>query len=251
MLGVWTVPGGNRRKSIEQQRHAALNWGCKVKMGHPSQLEAWQAIHSNITAKLKYPLPACSYTEEECKSILYPALKAALPRTGLSSNLVTEVRDGPLELGGAGILSLYHRQGTACTTMVIEQIFKQTSTGKIPLTYKEDLVLVAGLYGSLCKMDFNKIAKYIPRHSLIYNMLQYNFLHNIKKYTLHGHIDPQRIGDAVLMGMATQFYQDQSTLKAIQRVRMAFDVIHLSDVCSIYGKSLGKRFSDISMRNQQ
>ena len=123
MLGVWIAPDGNRLKSIEQQRNAALDWGCKVKMGHPSQLEAWQAIHSNITAKLKYPLPACSYTEEECKSILYPALKAALPKAGLASNLVTEVRDGPLEFGGAGVLSLYHQQGTACTIMVVEQIF--------------------------------------------------------------------------------------------------------------------------------
>ena len=81
MLGVWIVPGGNRRKSIEQQRHTALNWGCKVKMGHPSQLEAWQAIHSNITANLKYPLPAYSYTEDKFISILYPALKATLPKT--------------------------------------------------------------------------------------------------------------------------------------------------------------------------
>ena len=73
-------------------------------------------------------------------------------------------------------------------------------------------------------------------------MLQYNSLHNIKISTLHGHIDPQRNGDAALMAMASKFYQDQSTLRAIQRVRMAFGVTHLSDVCSVDGKSLDKHF---------
>ena len=139
-------------------------------------------------------------------------------------------------------MSLYHQQGTACTTMVVEQIYKQTSTGKMILTCIEDLVLEVGLYGSLWKMDFDNIAKCIHHHSLIYNMLQYNFHHNIKISTLHGHIDPQRIGDDVLMGMVFQFYQDQSTLKAIQRVRMIFDVTYLSDVCSVDDKFLDKHF---------
>ena len=91
-------------------------------------------------------------------------------------------------------------------------------------------------------MNFDKIAKYISQHSLIYNMLQYNFFHNIQISPQHGQIDPQRNSDASLMSLASQFYSDQSTLKAIQRVQVAFGVIHLSDVCSVHGKVLDKRF---------
>ena len=65
MLGVWVAPNGNKETIIEQQRNATIQWGAKIKAGHPSQMEAWQALHSNITAKLKYPLPACSFTGEE------------------------------------------------------------------------------------------------------------------------------------------------------------------------------------------
>ena len=88
ILGVWVAPDGNRSKVVQHQRNTAIDWGSKIKMGHPSQLEAWQALHSTITAKLKYRLPACSFTESECKSILYPAIKTALPKAGLASNLV-------------------------------------------------------------------------------------------------------------------------------------------------------------------
>ena len=44
------------------------------------------------------------------------------------------------------------------------------------------------------------------------------------------------------MSMAHHFYQDPSTLKSIQRVRMAFGVTHLSNVCSVDGTNLDKRF---------
>ena len=143
---------------------------------------------------------------------------------------MTEIRDGPLEFGGTGVLSLYHQQGTACTTMVVDQVFKQTSTGKILSTCIEDLTLEAGVYGSLWNMPFDQVDKYIQHHSLIYNMLQYNAANNIKLSTSHGQLDPQRNGDTALMSMARHRYKDTQTLKAIQRARMAFGVVHLSDV---------------------
>ena len=39
----------------------------------------------------------------------------------------------------------------------------------------EDVVLESGLYGSLWKMKFTNISKYIQKYSLIYSMLEYNY----------------------------------------------------------------------------
>ena len=242
MLGVWVAPNGNKDKLITNQRDAAITWGAKVKVGHPSQMEAWQALHSTITAKLKYPLPACSLTEAECKSIMYPTIKAALPKAGIASNMVCAVRDAPFAYGGAGVLSLYHQQGTARTTMIVEQLFKMTPTGKQLLTCIEDLVLEAGLYGPLWEMPFKEISKYVDKHSLIYDTLQYQHENNIAISAPHGTISPQRDGDSALMDLALTKYNDCATLRAIQRVRMAFGVIHLSDICSVNGSTLNMHF---------
>ena len=81
MLGVWITPNGDKTKTILQLKVAALDWAGKMRTGHSSAEEAWTALHTNIGAKLKYPLPACTLTETECKSIMFPAIRAALPKT--------------------------------------------------------------------------------------------------------------------------------------------------------------------------
>ena len=129
MLGILVAPDGNTSALVDHLRTEASLWGAKVLSGHPSRLEAWQALHSNITAKLRYPLPACSLSEHECKSILYPAIKAALPKAGIASNLVSNIRDAPLNIGGVGVVSLYHHQGTIRTSMLVEQVFKKQPPG--------------------------------------------------------------------------------------------------------------------------
>ena len=131
MLGVRIAPDVNTNKLVEHLRAEVFLWGAKVSSGHPSPLEAWQALHSNISAKLKYLLPASSLSQQQCKSIFYPAIKAALPRAGIASNLVEAVRDGPVSCGGAGIVSLYHYQGTVRTALLVDQTFKRTTTGNL------------------------------------------------------------------------------------------------------------------------
>ena len=116
---------------------------------HPSKKEAWTALHSNITAKLKYPLSACTLSEVECRSIMWPAIKAALPKSGITSNIASNIRDGPSSSGGGRVLSVFHSQGTSRTDLIVEQVPRGTSTGNFLMTCIEDLVLETGLYGPL------------------------------------------------------------------------------------------------------
>ena len=64
-----------------------------MRTGHSTIVEAWITLLTNISAKLKYPLPACTLTEAECKSIMCPALKASPPKAGIASYISTECRD--------------------------------------------------------------------------------------------------------------------------------------------------------------
>ena len=73
---------------------AGVKWG-EVRRGNSSREEAWTALHSNISAKLKYPFPACTLSERELKIIMHPAVKADLPKSCITSIICIEVRDGP------------------------------------------------------------------------------------------------------------------------------------------------------------
>ena len=89
-------------------------------MGHLTAEEAWTALHTNIGAKLKYPLSGCTLTEEECRSIMFPAIRAGLPRVGIASNISSAFRYEPVDSLGAGILLLYHFSGTSRNTILMD-----------------------------------------------------------------------------------------------------------------------------------
>ena len=60
---------------------------------------------------MKYPLPALTLNEEECKHIMQPILKFGLTKPGISSNLHSAVRYGPRYLGSIGLFDPFFIQG--------------------------------------------------------------------------------------------------------------------------------------------
>ena len=245
MLGIYISPDGNKEALITDLKTEAIKWGTKLRTGNSTRFEAWTALHTNISAKLKYPLPACTLNEEECKSIMWPTLKAALPKSGISYMISTEYRDGPRDYGGAGCLSLFHCQGSTRTALFIELTHRQTPAGFFLLLCLEDMVLDAGLYGSIWLMEFEKVSKYLQTHSLLYHMWEYNVNHKIDISVSHKELQPNRDGDIPLMTLAQQLYSTTSELRSIQRVRMKLGVIHLSDVTSADGKKMNPDFYSI------
>lgn len=154
MVGVWLAPNGNRKKIISVLKAIAVKWVGSVRRGNSSRKEAWTNLHTNISAKLKYPLPACALIEQEYKSIMHPTIRAVLPKSGVAASMVTEVRDGPSQSGGASVISLYHYMGTSRIVLLVEYSFRRTHLGKIIRVCIEDIVLDAGLYGLLWNIPF-------------------------------------------------------------------------------------------------
>ena len=131
MLGIWLAPNGNPSKCVSVLEQKAIDWGLKVRLGDPSPVEAWTAIHTNVSVRIKYLLPACTPSEKECQSIMYPALKAVLPKSGITVNVEGAMRDGPSGPLGGDILSLFHYMGTSRNSCLIEQMEHDTPLGKI------------------------------------------------------------------------------------------------------------------------
>ena len=250
MLGVWIAPSGNQSKLIQELQQKAMEWGARVRLGNPSQEEAWHALHCTISAKLKYALPSCTLSKKECASILFPAIKAALPRSGICSRIPTAVRECPIENGGLGVLSLYHWQGTSRTSMLVEQLHRQSACGMLLLQCVEDMTLETGLYGLLWNMPFDLISKYISNHSLIYHILEYNSENNISISIQHKEITAQRKYDKPIMVLASSLFTKVSELRSIQRVRMKIGVTHLSDICTAQGTRLDSSISSTNVERR-
>jgi hypothetical protein len=84
MLGIYMAPSLNLTKMVEELRKKAVDWASRIRLGRASPQVAWTALHTTISAKLKYALPACTFNEAECNKIMAPAIMAGLPRAGIS-----------------------------------------------------------------------------------------------------------------------------------------------------------------------
>jgi hypothetical protein len=126
MLGIWMAPNGSKTKMIQEMRTSAMEWGAKIRKGRLPKEEAWQALHSNIAAKLKYLLAACTFTEKECTSIMASAIRAALPKSGILHTMTKSVRDTPITSGGLGVPNLYKLIGTLQTALIVNQCWQKT-----------------------------------------------------------------------------------------------------------------------------
>ena len=125
MLGVWIAPNGDMKTILKELKQSVVEWGENFRSGNSSKQEAWQVLHSNISSKLKYPLPVCTLTDKDCKLIMYPAIKAALPISGFTANMATGIRDVPMSNGGAVFLYLFNYQVNSLTAMIIEQVTRK------------------------------------------------------------------------------------------------------------------------------
>ena len=228
MLGVWMAPNGNTSKVVSELKASAVKWGGRIIQGNSSRQEAMTALQSNISARLKYPLPACTLTKKECKSIMYPALKSALPKSGIAACIAGKVRDGPSKSGGAGALSLYHYMGTSRTALLAEQIYRNTPLGFEMKACVEDLVVDTGRYGLLWNMHFPTISKYIDKHSWVYSVIKYNYNYDIKLNINHTELKGSRMNDGSIMAEASKCYENTTKLKAINRVRQGHKLQSLS-----------------------
>ena len=163
--------------------------------------------HSNFFSKLKYPLPACTLTELECKSIMYLVIKASLPKSGVLSNISTSMRNGLMWSIGSGVLSSFNYQNTDRTAMVVEQVSMKTPTSMFILQCVKDLVLEAGLYGLLWNIPFGHFSKYTSTYSLILDTFQYKHANQIHMSVSYGELESQHRGDRSLMSIIKTYLE--------------------------------------------
>ncbi len=81
-------PSGSKAKIVKVLKTHAVEWAGKIHMARMSQEEAWTALTMNISAKIRYPLPCCTLSQDDCQSIMFPAIiRTALRKSKVASNL--------------------------------------------------------------------------------------------------------------------------------------------------------------------
>ncbi len=77
------APGRNNAKQVDYMKSKTSTWGAYIQAGNLTQLQAYITTSSTIWKTIEYPLLALDLTQDEVKSVTWPALKPALKKMGL------------------------------------------------------------------------------------------------------------------------------------------------------------------------
>jgi hypothetical protein len=145
-LGVRLAPDGNNRAEHEHLRSISEQWADYICTGFLPRPLVWTALMTTIFPKLRYPLPATTFSRKECKSILSPLLQAALPAAGICRNFPRVLVHAPVKFQGLGVPDLYTEQGIAHLFQCLQHAHQQSSiTGQLFRASFEQLQLELGL----------------------------------------------------------------------------------------------------------
>ena len=156
-LGVRLAPDGNNKEEYTYLRTQAQNWQEQLRTGHLPRHLAWQALQSSLLPKLKYPLPATTFSRQACNKILSPALLASLPASGIMRTFPRTLVHAPTAARGLNIPDLYTEQGLSHIEMLLMYGHREEHiTGKLLRGSIQQAKLELGLPGPLFRQDYSK-----------------------------------------------------------------------------------------------
>ena len=106
MLGVWMTMDGNRKRQIEELRNKVIQWTSLVRVGKCSQEVIWYSFKVTISKQIEFVLLAHTFTKEECRHIMAPAIIIACQKAGYSARLRCTLRQTSSDFFGAGAIDL-------------------------------------------------------------------------------------------------------------------------------------------------
>ena len=97
-------------------------------MNFVTKKEAATALQCIIAASLQYPLPTLCLSQAQCTHIMAPLVQFGLPQCGLSRSTPTAIRDAPTDIGGGGLLNVFHWQGGARINALMKHSWRSSPT---------------------------------------------------------------------------------------------------------------------------
>ena len=195
-----------------------------------NQFSAWTAMTCIAYSKLSYPLPATTFSEITCKSIIWPILKTLLPKCHIARSFPQKLLYGPSSCLGLELPSLFIQQGIFHIVDIIEHMHYNDVTGHLIRAELEHLHLETGQPSFSFTNRFFDTHSTLLTHSWAVETWRFMQLHAI---TIDLHL-PQfrlrRLNDTFLMPALLNSSIPKTQWKQFNKCRLYLNVISLADL---------------------
>jgi hypothetical protein len=232
-LGVHKNIIGKDAKQYNELLTKSNNMAYLASTAEMSRVHARIAYNSTYITTMSYGLPACSLSLEQLTNIQSRALFSFLPAMGYMRTTSRALIHGPIEYGGYNIPHLYAIHGAQKIATVMTHIRAGTDLGATFIINSNWLQLISG----------RSLQFFSDPHPLMY--IKANWLLHLKHYMNTTHLTfhankfwvprSSRRNDKNLMDHACIHSENKNVLQIINRWRLYYQVLRLSDICDASG----------------
>jgi hypothetical protein len=229
ILGVYLSPDGDFKTQIKILKKKADQFASRLRSPRLSPQDIHTFHRTTYGPSMKYILPALAVDEEELSVIQSKILSAILNKLGHHSKLPTEIRHGPIEMGGLALIDLRTEIGISRLKYMRDAIYTNSEPGKLIIMNLKYSQMEAGIAEPLLEHPHIHISYLTPTWTT--SLRQYLYLHNMTvtltdtiTINLRGKFDQCIMTPALL-----QKYTPSQQLD-LNLVRLFLQVITLSDM---------------------
>ena len=238
MLGVRLSADGLDNEEVEFRKQQAKEWSDRLRTGHLPRHLAWQSLNTTIMPQLEYPLPATTFSRQQCSDIMTPVLQTGLSNSGIVRTISQAIVYGPLKYQGLGIHDLYVTQGIAHIEKLINHAYStRDPTGQLLRASAQHLLLELGTGSKLFDHDF-RILGTVATRSWMTHTWQFFSEFGINLESTLPTLALQCPADQFLMDAFQSHYR--KGLAKLNRCRMYLNVCTLAEITTADGKYITK-----------
>jgi hypothetical protein len=238
MLGVYLAPNGDESFQLQTMRDQARLLAHKFGPAPLDQYAAWTVLNSIAHSKLRYPLPATTFSEKSWNSIFWPVLNVLLPKCAIARRFPRALLYGPGSILGLNLPSLFLQQGIHHVSDIVDHLWHTDVTGHFIRSSIENLHLELGFASFSFALDVHLIKTLVLTESWIVETLKFMSQHNISINLGFPEFPLRRQHDSFLMTALYHSTIPRTQWKSFNKCRIFLQVLSLADICTGNGTSI-------------
>jgi hypothetical protein len=131
IFGVHLSPDGNFTNQLRILKQKADTFANALQSPRLTPQDIITFHRTTYGPSMRYVLPAISTDEESLSTVQAKILSAMLNKLGHSSKLATEIRHGPIEMGGLALIDLRTKVGISQIKYMRDAIFSNSEPEKL------------------------------------------------------------------------------------------------------------------------
>jgi hypothetical protein len=240
-LGSMTCPSGDTRAALARIQDKAQEWIDKVKNAGLSRRNMWFLLEHQFLPKVVFGCSTIAAPFDEISTALHRQYFQLLPFGGIRRSVRKEVRYLGKSFFGSGCPHL----GVECFVGQMEKLLthygSQTVVGKLMQSSMELFIIELGMSSQPFAEDYN-IGSYWTSHSWLKSVWEKVNRFHVEMFIGNVRIIPPRAGDDWLMKRFLSMGFSRTELIRLNRVRLAQQVLFVSDVLDAGGRALDRKY---------